>query len=73
MSKSLVKLFIRRNINLFAGESHTPEFEAINPTGTVPTFVDNDTKIFDSSAISIYLVEKYGKNDSLYPKRGGQK
>jgi glutathione S-transferase len=25
-------------------------------------------KVFDSSAIAIYMVEKYGKDDSLYPK-----
>lgn len=25
-------------------------------------------KVFDSSAIAIYLVEKYAKDDSLYPK-----
>lgn len=40
----------------------------INPTSTVPALIDNDTKVFDSSAIGIYLVEKYAKDDSLYPK-----
>jgi glutathione S-transferase len=30
--------------------------------------VDGDVKVFDSSAIAIYMVEKYAKDDSLYPK-----
>jgi glutathione S-transferase len=46
----------------------TADFIAINPTSTVPALVDDDTKVFDSSAIGIYLVEKYAKDDFLYPK-----
>lgn len=30
--------------------------------------VDGDTKIFDSNAIAIYMIEKFAKDDSLYPK-----
>lgn len=51
-----------------AGEHLSPAYKAINPTSTIPALVDGDNIIFDSSAISIYLVEKYAKNDSLYPK-----
>lgn len=57
-----------RNIDLFKGEHMTSEYIAINPTSTVPALVDGDMKVFDSSAIAIYLVEKYAKDDSLYPK-----
>lgn len=41
---------------------------AINPTSAVPALTDGDIRVFDSSAIAIYLVEKYAKDDSLYPK-----
>lgn len=40
----------------------------MNPTSTVPVLVNGETKVFDSSAICIYLVEKFAKDDSLYPK-----
>lgn len=30
--------------------------------------MDGEVSVFDSSAIAIYLVEKYAKDDSLYPK-----
>ncbi|CRL08611.1 CLUMA_CG021289, isoform A [Clunio marinus] len=57
-----------KNLNLFKGEQFTPEFIAINPTSTVPALVDGNVKVFDSTAIGIYLVEKYAKDDQLYPK-----
>lgn len=40
----------------------------INPGHTIPTLVDNDAVITDSHAICTYLCDKYGKDDSLYPK-----
>lgn len=40
----------------------------MNPQHTIPTLNDNGTIIYDSHAICAYLVEKYGKNDELYPK-----
>lgn len=50
------------------GEQHKPEFKAINPQHCVPTLVDGDLKIWESRAISCYLVNQYGKNDQFYPK-----
>lgn len=54
---------------MFNGEHMTPEYKKINPTSTVPALIDSDGfQVFDSSAISIYLVEKYAPDQSLYPK-----
>ena len=49
------------------GEQHAPAFRAINPNGKVPAIVDTDgpggaeARVFDSSAILLYLAEKTGK------------
>jgi GST-like protein len=49
------------------GEQHTLQFRAINPNGKVPAIVDTDgpggkaARVFDSSAILLYLGEKTGR------------
>ena len=54
-------------IDTSKGEQHTPAFRAINPNGKVPAIVDTDgpggkeARVFDSTAILIYLAEKTGK------------
>ena len=35
----------------------------INPLGTVPTFIDGDTVMTESTGICQYLVERYGPNE----------
>ncbi|TKI06093.1 glutathione S-transferase family protein [Martelella alba] len=48
------------------GEQHSPAFRLINPNGKVPAIVDTDgpghkeARVFDSTAILLYLAEKTG-------------
>ncbi|KAF5270030.1 hypothetical protein FQR65_LT05829 [Abscondita terminalis] len=55
-------------VDLSKREHLTPEFEKMNPAHSLPTLVDDGKVIFDSAAINIYLVEKYGQGSPLYPK-----
>ncbi|KAL5283278.1 GstD1.2 family protein [Megaselia abdita] len=55
-------------LNLMAGEHLKPDFIKINPQHTIPTLVDNGFSLWESRAIMVYLAEKYGKDDTLYPK-----
>merc|ERR1712002_1137303 len=57
-----------RNINLMTGEQMQPKFLSINPQHSLPTLVDGDLILNESRPIAGYLVNKYGKNDKLYPK-----
>jgi GST-like protein len=49
------------------GEQHTAQFHAINPNGKVPAIVDTDgpggkeVRVFDSSAILLYLADRTGQ------------
>nr|XP_016940475.1 glutathione S-transferase 1-like [Drosophila suzukii] len=55
-------------VNLLEKEHLTPEFLKINPLHTVPVLEDDGFILTDSHVITSYLVSKYGKDDSLYPK-----
>ncbi len=50
----------------FFNDSKTPDFLAINPNGRIPALTDDDTMLFESMAINIYLTKKYASD--LYPK-----
>ena len=49
------------------GEQHLPAFRAVNPNGKVPAIVDTEgpgggeVRVFDSSAILLYLGERAGR------------
>jgi GST-like protein len=49
------------------GDQHTPEFREVNPNGKVPAIIDTEgpggteARVFDSTAILLYLAEKTGK------------
>lgn len=54
-------------IDTSKGDQHTPSFRLVNPNGKVPAIVDTEgpdgreVRVFDSTAILIYLAEKTGK------------
>ncbi|KAH8357184.1 hypothetical protein KR084_008260, partial [Drosophila pseudotakahashii] len=68
VAKALGLELNKKLLNTMEGEQLKPEFVKLNPQHTIPTLVDNGFAIWESRAIAVYLVEKYGKDDSLYPK-----
>jgi glutathione S-transferase len=47
------------------GETRTPEFLAINPTGRTPALVDGDFKLWETLAVMQYIAGKTG--NALWP------
>ncbi len=47
------------HVDLSAGASHTPEYLKIQPHGQVPALVDGDVTIFESTAICMYLADRF--------------
>ena len=50
-------------------EHKAPEFLKINPAGKLPALVDGDTKVFEGTAICLYLGDKFPQAN-LAPKIG---
>ena len=54
-------------VDIMQGESHTPEFLALNPNGKIPAIIDpagpggQPLALFESGAILLYLADKSGK------------
>ncbi|KAJ8893723.1 hypothetical protein PR048_006323 [Dryococelus australis] len=55
-------------VDLAAGDNLKPHYLKMNPQHTVPTLDDKGFALWESRAILGYLVQQYGKDDSLYPK-----
>lgn len=53
-------------IDFAKGESRTPSFLALNPSGHVPVIELDGFRLSESMAINLYLAKKYG-NGGLYP------
>ena len=47
-------------VDTLKGEQHTAEYRAINPNGKTPALEDDGKRVFDSTAILMYLSEKTG-------------
>ncbi|XP_045446578.1 glutathione S-transferase theta-2-like [Melitaea cinxia] len=56
------------DVDLIKQENLKPEYQEKNPLHTIPLLEDDDLIIHDSHAILTYLTDKYGKDESLYPK-----
>jgi len=48
-------------VDTLKGEQHLPAFRSINPNGKVPAIDDDGVRVFDSTAILLYLAEKSGQ------------
>nr|XP_034828849.1 glutathione S-transferase D7-like isoform X1 [Maniola hyperantus] len=59
--------------NIMEGQHKTPEYLKMNPQHTIPTMDDSGFILWESRAIIAYLVNAYGRNDSLYPKNPRQR
>lgn len=60
-------------IDLKKGETHTPQYLALNPNGKVPLLVHDGTPIWESVAITLYLGEIFGVARGLYPAPGPER
>ena len=49
-------------LDLMGGGLKTPAYTALNPNRKVPTLVDGDTVLWESSAIMAYLCIKHGSD-----------
>ncbi|KAM7312417.1 glutathione S-transferase 1 [Ixodes scapularis] len=57
-----------KDLNFAKKEHLTPEFLKINPFHKVPTINDGGFLVYESTAVCLYLLNKYAPGSDLYPK-----
>lgn len=63
----------RVKLDLKKKETHTPEFQRLNPNRKVPVLVHDGAVIWESAAITLYLGEIFGVAKGLYPEPGPER
>jgi glutathione S-transferase len=63
----LVLPYERIDAGLQFGRNNEPDYLAMNPTGKIPTLVDDDFVLWESNSILRYLVLQYAESSLLYP------
>jgi GST-like protein len=54
-------------VDISAGKHRTPDFLRLNPNGKVPTLVVDGTPMFEALAIMLWLGERHGVHQKLWP------
>jgi glutathione S-transferase len=54
-----------KNVDIFKGEQHLPEYLKINPLNQIPAYVEGDFILTESKAIACYLANS--NKSRLYP------
>lgn len=60
----------RVKVDINAGAQRRPDFLALNPNGKVPTLTVDGVPMFEALAIEMWLGERYGAKDGLWPAVG---
>lgn len=60
--------FERIDAGLHFGRNNEPAYLAMNPTGRVPTLVDNGFAVWESNTVLRYLANKFDLGRRLYPE-----
>lgn len=58
----------RRDVGGKFGQTDTPAYRAMNPTGLVPTLQEDDFTLWESNAICRYLCAAHAPESSLWPQ-----